>query len=117
MLYTIRGLDEDSRGVTIRVRIISRDEVRIVKTNDGVEHRVADLRVGDRTGIIMLVLWDETIEQVKEGDLIDIENGYVNRFRGRLRLSVGKYGKMERVEDPDFPSTEEFKQRRRRWQR
>jgi len=116
MLYTVRGLDENAKGVTIRVRVVSKDNVRIVKTNDGKEHKVVELRVGDRTGMIMLTLWDEKVEQVNEGDLIDIENGYVNRFRGRLRLNVGKYGKMEKVEDPSFPSCDELKRRRRRWQ-
>lgn len=115
MLYTVRGLDENSRGVTIRVRVVSKDDVRIVKTNDGKEHKVVDLRVGDRTGMITLTLWDEKVEQVNEGDLIDIETGYVNRFKGRLRLNVGKYGKIERVEDPSFPSHEELERRRRRW--
>lgn len=114
MLYTVRGLTENSRGVTIRVRVISKGEVRLVKTNDDIEHKVDDLRVGDRTGTILMTLWDEKIGQVEEGDLIDIEKGYVNRFMGRLRLNVGKYGKMERVEDLDFPSVEELKRPRRR---
>jgi replication factor A1 len=115
MLYTVRGLDENSRGVTIRVRVISRDEVRSVKTkNDNNDHRVVDVRVGDRTGIIMLTLWDDQVEMVDEGDLIDIEQGYVNRFRGRLRLNIGRLGKIEKVDDPSFPSNEELKQRRQR---
>ena len=50
MLYTVRGLTGDARGVFIRVRIVSKGEVRTVTTKDGVEHRVVDLYVGDRTG-------------------------------------------------------------------
>lgn len=114
MLYTVKGLDEDSRGVTIRVRVISKDKINIFRTKDDVEHKVADLLVGDRTGIIMLTLWDDNIEQVKEEDLIDIENGYISRFRGRLRLNLGKYGRIEKIEDPDFPSAEELNRQRRR---
>lgn len=117
MLYTVRGLDKGARGVSIRVRVISKNEVRTVKTKDGKEHRVVDARVGDRTGSIILTLWDEKAEQISEGDLIDIEKGYVNRFRGRLRLNVGKYGSLERVEDAEFPPREELLERRRRWKR
>ena len=116
MLYTVRGLKGDARGVFIRVRVVSKGEVRTVTTKDGAEHRVVDVYVGDRTGGITLSLWDEQTEQVAEGDLIDIENGYVNRFRGRLRLNVGKYGRFEQVEEEDFPSRDELLTRRR-WKR
>jgi len=117
MLYTVRGLDANARGVSIRLRVISKNEVRTVKTKDGNEHRVVDARVGDRTGSIILTLWDEKAEQISEGDLIDIENGYVNRFKGRLRLNVGKYGSLEKIEDDnEFPKRTELLARRgRRW--
>lgn len=117
MLYTVKGLDDNVRGVSIRVRVISMSEVRIVKTKDGGEHRVVDARVGDRTGIITLTLWDEKAEQISEGDLVDIRNGYVNRFKGRLRLNVGKYGSLERVEDQEFPTRKELIETGRRWKR
>ena len=112
MIYTIRGLTENSRGVTIRVRILSKDQVSIVKTKNGEEHRVVEIEIGDQTGIILLSLWDKMIDLVNEGDLIDIENGYVNRFKGRLRLNVGRFGKLDKVEDPSFPKAEELSQGR-----
>ena len=115
MIYTVRGLTEDARGITIRVRVLSKDQPRVVKTKDGKEHRVVDIEVGDRTGRIFLSLWDEMVDLVDEGDLVDIENGYVNRFKGRLRLNVGRFGKLEKVEDPSFPKAEELATRR--WRR
>jgi len=108
MLYTVRGLRKDVRGASIRVRVISKNEVRTVKTKDGEAHRVVDTHVGDRTGRILLSLWDEKIEQVQEGDLIDITDGYVTRFKGRYRLNIGRYGSLERVEDDEFPTREDL---------
>jgi replication factor A1 len=108
MIYTINGLTEDARGVTIRVRVLSKDQPRVVKTKDGEEHRVVDIEVGDRTGRTFLSLWDERVDLLDEGDLVDIENGYVNKFKGRLRLNVGRFGKLEKVEDPSFPRGEEL---------
>lgn len=108
MLYTVRGLRKDVRGASIRVRVISKSEVRAVKTKDGEAHRVVDAHVGDRTGRILLSLWDEHIEQVEEGDLIDITDGYVTRFMGRYRLNIGRYGSLERVEDDEFPTREDL---------
>ena len=113
MLYTIRGLRRDVRGASIRVRVISKNEVRTVKTKDGEAHRVVDATVGDRTGRILLSLWDENIEQVQEGDLIDIKNGYVTSFKGRYRLNIGRYGGLERVEDDEFPTREDLLKGRR----
>ena len=108
MLYTVRGLRKDIRGASVRVRVIAKSEVRTVKTKDGEAHRVVDVHVGDRTGRMLLSLWDEKIEQVQEGDLIDITDGYVTRFRGRYRLNIGGYGGLERVEDDEFPTREDL---------
>lgn len=108
MLYTIRGLEDGARGVTIRVRVLDKGDTRMVKTRDGKEHRVVDVVVGDGTGITTLVLWDDRVDQVSEGDIIDIRNGYVNRFKGRLRLNVGKNGELERVEDAKFLKAEQI---------
>lgn len=106
MLYTVRGLEDGARGVTIRLRVLRKEDARVVKTRDGEEHRVVDVMVGDGTGITTLVLWDERADQVSEDDVIDVRDGYVNRFKGRLRLNVGKYGELERVEDAKFLKAE-----------
>ena len=108
MLYTVKGLEDGAGGVNIRVRIISKEEPRLVRTKDGVEHTVIDTYVGDRTGIIGLSLWDRRADEVQEGNIIDIKNGYVNRFKGRLRLNIGMYGDVEKVEEPGFPTVEEI---------
>lgn len=108
MLYTVRGLYNNARGVSIRVRVVLKNKIRTVKTRNGLEHKVVDVQVGDRTGRIFLTLWDEKVNQINEGDLIDIENGYVTMFKGRLRLNVSKYGSIERVEDSKFPTRDEL---------
>lgn len=118
MLYTVRGLEDGAGGVSIRVRILLKEEPRRVKTKDGTEHVVVDTSVGDRTGVLTLSLWDKWADEVVAGDTVDIKNGYVNRFKGRLRLNIGRYGSMEKAEDPEFPTVEEItarqEQRRQR---
>jgi replication factor A1 len=114
MLYTVRGLYENARGVMIRVRVIAKDSIRNVTTKtDEKEHQVVDLRVGDRTGMITLTLWDEKVLSVNEGDLVDITDGYVNKFKGQLRLNIGRYGIIEKADDPSFPSSGDLKTKRR----
>lgn len=106
MLYTVRGLEDGARGVTIRVRVLRKASARIVRTRDGKEHKVVDVMVGDGTGTTTLVLWDEMADQVSEGDIVDIRNGYVKKFKGRLLLNVGKYGELVKVEDDEFLTAE-----------
>ena len=89
-------LNPQSRAVNVTATIVSRSEVRNIATGrDGQAHRVSDALVGDETGCIYLTLWDDNIEKVKDGDTIIVKNGYVNLFRGNMRLNIGRYGTLE----------------------
>ncbi|MCJ7635079.1 hypothetical protein MUP77_22150, partial [Candidatus Bathyarchaeota archaeon] len=114
VIYTVQGLVDKLGGVDIRLRVVSISEIRLVKTRDGQEHNVVDIVVGDRTGLIRLSLWDEKIREVEAGDVIDMKNAYVNRFKGLLRLNIGMFGILEKVSDTNFVSIEELSKVRRR---
>ncbi|UCD73374.1 MAG: hypothetical protein JSW01_01670, partial [Candidatus Bathyarchaeota archaeon] len=68
----------------------------------------------DRTGAIILSLWDELSEGIDTDELVDLNNAYTSRFRGRLRLNIGRYGSLVKVEDPSFPTKEQILGRYRR---
>jgi len=92
-------LTPTSRAVNVIAKVVSKSEVRsIAAGRDGAPHRVCDALVGDETGCVYLTLWDDNIEKVKEGDTISVKNGYVNLFRGNMRLNVGRYGTLEIAE-------------------
>jgi replication factor A1 len=55
--------------------------------------------VGDETGCIYLTLWDDNILKINEESSLRITNGYVNLFRGNMRLNIGKYGSFELLEE------------------
>ena len=96
----IGSLSSYSRGVNVKVRVVEKSEPRTVfSRRDGSEHRVAEALVGDDTGCILLTLWDTAIDEVSVDDVIDIKNGYVNTFRGSMRLNVGRYGTREKIEE------------------
>jgi len=93
-------LTPTSRAVNVIAKVVSKSEVRsIAAGRDGAPHRVCDALVGDETGCVYLTLWDDNIEKVKEGDTINVKNGYVNLFRGNMRLNVGRYGTLEVAEE------------------
>lgn len=94
-------LTSTSRAVNVIAKTVSKSEVRnIAAGRDGAPHRVSDALVGDDTGCVYLTLWDDNIEKVKEGDTVNVKNGYINLFRGNMRLNVGRYGTLEIAEKP-----------------
>lgn len=97
----VSELTPTSRAVNVIAKAVSKSEVRNIATGrDGAPHRVCDALVGDETGCIYLTLWDDNIEKVNEGDTVSVKNGYVNLFRGNMRLNVGRYGTLEIAEQP-----------------
>jgi len=89
-------LNPSSRAVNVLAKTVSKSEIRnIAAGRDGSPHKVCDALVGDETGSVYLTLWDDNIDKVKEGETVQVKNGYVNLFRGNIRLNIGKYGTLE----------------------
>jgi replication factor A1 len=98
-MVKIETLTPNSRGVNAIVKVVSKGEVRSVTGRDYSVRRVADALVGDETGCVYMTLWDDKIDAISEGATLSITNGYINLFRGNIRLNIGKYGSYELVED------------------
>ena len=94
----VEKLGPYSRNVNVIVKVVSKSEIREVSGRRG-DHRVADALVGDETGSIYLTLWDDNIGQIDEEHTVSITNGYVNLFRGNMRLNIGRYGSFEVLEE------------------
>lgn len=89
-----------SRAVNVKAKVVSKSHVRsIASGRDGAPHTVCDALIGDETGCIYLTLWDDNIGKVKEGETINIGNGYVSLFKGSMRLNIGRYGTLEVVKE------------------
>ncbi len=103
----VHELSSASRRVDIRLRILSLEPVRDVQTRYG-KARVTTAQAGDETGTIKLSLWNDDIDRVDEGAIIEVHNGFIKTFRGEMELSAGRYGEIVVVEDAEFPSREEI---------
>lgn len=89
----IANLTMSSRGVNIVAKVVSKSAERSVTSQwDQSEHRICETTVADDSGAITLVLWDDNIDKVNEGDVIEVQNGYVKVFRGSMQMNVGRYG-------------------------
>ncbi|NWF95965.1 MAG: single-stranded DNA-binding protein [Candidatus Thorarchaeota archaeon] len=92
---TVAGLRAGMRRVSVTFKVLKTEAERHVKSpEDGTTHRVVDAVVGDSTAIIRVPLWDDWIEQLREGETYVLSNGYTRLFKGSLRLHLGKYGRV-----------------------
>ncbi len=89
------------KSVNISFKVVEKGEAReVTSRRDGETHRVLDATVGDSTGIVLLSLWDDSIDTVEVDKTYRLENGYTSLFQGHLRLNIGRYGKIEEAETP-----------------
>lgn len=98
-LVKVEKLTPNSKAVNTIVKVISKSQVRNVTGRDYSVRRVADALVGDETGCVYLTLWDDNIDKINEEATLRVTNGYVNLFRGNMRLNIGKYGSFKLLEE------------------
>ena len=99
----VEDLNSYSRRVYTVVKVVSKTEPReVTSRNDMSTHRVAEALVRDETGSVYLTLWDDVLDEVDEGMVLNIKDAYINLFRGSMRLNLGRYGSYEVLEEAPF---------------
>ena len=93
----IAELKPGMRRVDVAGKITNMEQPRDVQTKFG-PGQVATATLEDDSGTVKVTLWNEIISKVSLNDSVQIENGYVDSFRGELQLNVGRYGKLTKVE-------------------
>jgi replication factor A1 len=98
MTLNIQDLKPGMSHVNITVDVLNSSEsIKVVKSA-GVDHKIHESEVGDESGSIKLVLWDEKIiPNLKTGDIVKIENGFATSFKGVWRINVGRYGEAKKI--------------------
>ena len=91
----ISELRDGTRNVSVEGMITKVGETRIVNLRTGGQTKVSDATLTDESGSITLTLWDRQIEQAKMGKHVIVNNGYINSYRGEVRLNVGRFGSIE----------------------
>ena len=84
-LVKVGDLTTYSRGVNTVVKVISKTEVREVTSRSD-----------------YMSLWDDNVDSVVEDQILQVNNGYINLFRGSMRLNIGKYGSYDVVDEAPF---------------
>lgn len=94
-MIKVGELKDGLKDVTVEGVIRTMSSPRKVRSQStGKTHSVANAELGDATGKIVLVLWNEQISQVKVDDRVRIEFGYVNSYKGVIQLNSGWIGRL-----------------------
>jgi hypothetical protein len=98
----IKDLKSGMKRVDLKARIIEIPKPKSVFTRFGNFATVTNAKVTDETGIIHLSLWNDQIDTVSMGDIIQVKNGHVVTFRGERQLRIGKRGHVSVVKKGDL---------------
>jgi ssDNA-binding replication factor A large subunit len=82
-----------NQNATFAAEITAISTPREVTTSRGTSS-VADATLQDATGTTTLTLWGDDITKYKVGTKIQITDGWVKDFKGKLQVSLGRSGKI-----------------------
>jgi len=103
----VQDIKGNMSNVEIMVRIIKILPQRTIKTKKGEDKLIQEIIAGDETGRINITLW-ENIENLKEGDIIKIVDGWTTVFNNKIELNIGRKSKIMIVNDNSLPSVEQI---------
>ncbi len=94
---TVEQATKMRNSINLKAKVKKLGEKRTVTLKASGESKdVCDHVLGDDSGEIKMTLWGDEISKVKEGDVVEIINGYTKEFRGEVSISVSKkYGEMK----------------------
>ncbi|MDH5623192.1 MAG: OB-fold nucleic acid binding domain-containing protein [Candidatus Bathyarchaeota archaeon] len=94
----IRDLKSGMNQISLEAKVLEIPKPVSVVTRFGEFAKVTNVSIKDETGIIHLPLWNKQIDEVSEGDVIQVENARVVTFRGERQLRVGRGGQLSVIE-------------------
>jgi len=95
--FQIRDLRIGMKRVNLKAKVLEIARPTLVFTRFGNYASVANALIADETGTIKLCLWNEQINSISVGDIIQIENANTSAFRGERQLRIGKKGTLRNV--------------------
>ncbi|KAK9284434.1 hypothetical protein L1049_023607 [Liquidambar formosana] len=98
-------LKPGTSGHTLTVKVVSSDTV-LQKGRSASQHlwqtRISECLVGDETGSIVFTARNDQVDIMKPGSTVILRNAKIDMFKGRMRLAVDKWGRVEVTEPAIF---------------
>jgi replication factor A1 len=89
----VKDLQVRQGNVEISGEITEKGDVRTFE-KFGKAGKVCNLVLKDDTGTVKLSLFNDDVDKVHVGDVVQIANGWVSEWQGEKQLSAGKFGKI-----------------------
>ena len=92
-LTKIKEIGPNKRDIDVLANVLKIEPHRELLRQNGEKTKVANLLLGDETGIIAASFWDDKAElsvQLKEGSAVLIEEATSREWRGEISLTVGR---------------------------
>jgi replication factor A1 len=105
----IKDLRTGMSQVSLKAKVMEIPRPKPVFTRFGNYASVTNALIADETGTIKLCLWNEQINSISVGDIIQIENARTFTFRGERQLSIGKKGMLSNIENLDSSQLKEVR--------
>lgn len=91
--HYVKNAKNMRHGIYIEGIVIRKEIPSTVELKDGGTIRVCSARlIDDYDDEINITLWSHDVDLIKNGQKIRINNGYTNRYRNEISVSVGKFG-------------------------
>jgi replication factor A1 len=105
----ISDLKPYMKKVNLNFKVIELTEIRSVKSMlDQIEHKVCEAKIADDSGAVYLTLWDKAIEEIQIQKTYSLENGFTSEFKKSLRVNIGRFGKIQEIQETIKPNTEKM---------
>ncbi len=95
----IGQLSYGMKGINVKAKILEIPPAKQVHTRFGHMASVSNVKIADETGSIRLNLWNEKIDKVHIGDIVEIKKGHIARYRGEPQLRLGRIGTLSIIND------------------
>lgn len=99
---TVESLTLGQSDVILQGQVLATEPVRTFSRDDGSDGQVSNLVLGDETGRVRVTLWDEQadmVEDLTDGETIEIIDGYVRDNEGAVELHLGARGAIKGTDE------------------
>ena len=91
----IADLTPNSDNINLRFLVMDMKQPRRVFSKiTGKESELVECMIGDSSGKITLVLWNEDVDLLELRNTYELRNGYINLYDECMSLSKGRHGKI-----------------------
>jgi replication factor A1 len=90
----IEDLKVGMKKVSLKAEVLEIPKSKLVYTRYGTTACISNALIRDETGSMKMSLWNQQINTVHKGDVIDVKNGTVAWFSGEKQLRLGRSGSL-----------------------